>query len=252
METNRSYLLTMKQWENDARERAVKCITEKLVNAGIIKQGQKEVAPAKIRAAFKAAYMPELLAQENKASTGGAGKFTDVANRCLMREARELPMSIDDLRCRNCSLKDVNVYIDANDKQTAGKLNRSRVAVEIKTGAGCLAQAGDVADSWQALADAIDADKLIVWYPASIDGWQDGEIDAVDDAPYFFGTYGQLFDKLAEYNGSVETWLKVCGTAVNFQNVTSSGKKMAFLEELCQQGWDWPLFRDWGRIREKG
>ena len=74
----------------------------------------------------------------------------------------------------------------------------------------------------------------------------------MDDAPYFFGTYGQLFDKLTEYNGSVETWLKVCGTAVNFQNVTSSGKKMAFLEELCQSGWDWPMFRDWGRIREKG
>ena len=252
METTRSYLLTMKQWENEARERAIRGITEKLVSAGIIQQGQKEIAPSKIRAAFKAAYMPELLAQENKASTGGAGKFADVANRCLMREARELPMGIDDLRCRNCSLKDVNVYIDANDQQTAGKLNRSRVAVEIKTGAGCLAQAGDVADSWQALADAIDADKLIVWYPSSLDGWQDGEIDAVDDAPYFFGTYGQLFDKLTEYNGSIDTWLKVCGTAVNFQNVTSSGKKMAYLEELCQQGWDWPMFRDWGRIREKG
>ena len=251
MESKREYLLTMKQWENEARERAIRGITEKLVSAGIIQQGQKEIAPSKIRAAFKAAYMPELLAQETKASTGGAGKFADVANRCLMREARELPMAIDDLRCRNCSMKDINVYIDANDKQTAGKLNRSRVAVEIKTGAGCLAQAGDVADSWQALADAIDADKLIVWYPSSLDGWQDGEIDAVDDAPYFFGTYGQLFDKLTEYNGTIDTWLKVCGTAVNFQNVLSSGKKTAFLEEVCQSGWDWPMFRDWGRIREK-
>ena len=252
MESTKKYLATLKQWEGEARERAVKGISEKLAAAGIIKPGQKEVAPAKIRAAFKAAYMPELLAQETKSSTGGAGKFADVANRCLMREARELPMAIDDLRCRNCSLKDVNVYIDANDQQTAGKLNRSRVAVEIKTGAGCLAQAGDVADSWQALADAINADKLIVWYPSSLDGWQDGEIDAVDDAPYFFGTYGQLFDKRTEYNGSIDTWLKGCGTAVNFQNVSTSGKKMAFREELCQSGWDWPMFRDWGRIREKG
>lgn len=252
MESTRNYLLTMKQWEADARERAIRGISEKLVNAGIIQQGQKEIAPSKIRAAFKAAYMPELLAQETKSSTGGAGKFADVANRCLMREARELPMAIDDLRCRNCSLKDVNVYIDANDQQTAGKLNRSRVAVEVKTGAGCLAQAGDVADSWQALADAVEADKLIVWYPFSIDGWQDGDIDIVDDAQCFFGTYGQLFSLLEGYNGGVETWLKVCGTAVNFQNVTSSGKKMAYLEEVCQQGWDWPMFRDWGRIREKG
>ena len=251
MESSKKYLSFFKQWEAEARENAIKGISEKLAAAGVIKAGQKEIAPAKIRAAFKAAYMPELLAQETKSSTGGAGKFTDVANRCLMREARELAMPIDDMRCRNCSMKDINVYTDANDKHTTETLGRSRVAVEIKTGAGCLAQAGDTAESWQALMNAIETDRLIVWYPFSIEGWQDGELDVVDDSMCFFGTYGQLFDLLESYNGSIETWLKVCGTAVNFQNVTSSGKKMAFLESVCESGWDWPLFRDWGRIREK-
>ena len=251
METTRSYLLTMKQWENEARERAVKGITEKLVSAGIIQQGQKEIAPSKIRAAFKAAYMPELLAQENKASTGGAGKFADVATRCLMREARELPMPVYDLRCRPASVADLFVYTDRMDAKTASLFPSMRVMEEVKTGAGCLAQAGEIAESWGALISAIEGDKTIVWYPFSIPGWQSGDIEVMDDVPYFFGTYGQLFDKLESYNGSVETWLKVCGTAVNFQNVSTSGKKMAFLEELCQSGWDWPMFRDWGRIREK-
>lgn len=252
MESTRNYLLTMKQWEADARERAVKGITEKLVSAGIIQQGQKEIAPSKIRAAFKAAYMPELLAQETKGSTGGAGKFADVATRCLMREARELPMPVYDLRCRPCSVADLFVYTDRMDAKTASLFPSMRVMEEVKTGAGCLAQAGEIAESWGALIAAIEGNKTIVWYPFSIPNWQDGELEAVDDAPYFFGTYAQLFDLLEGYNGKIDTWLKVCGTAVNFQNVMSSGKKLAFLEEVCQQGWDWPMFRDWGRIREKG
>lgn len=251
MESTRNYLATMKQWEANARERAVEGITEKLVAAGIIQQGQKEIAPAKIRAAFKAAYMPELLQQETKGSTGGAGKFADVATRCLMREARGLSMPIYDLRCRPASIADLFVYTDRMDAKTASLFPSMRVMEEIKTGAGCLAQAGEIAESWGALISAIEGNKTIVWYPFSILGWQNGDIEAVDNAPYFFGTYGQLFDLLESYNGSIETWLKVCGTAVNFQNVTSSGKKMAFLEELCQSGWDWPLFRDWGRIRSK-
>lgn len=251
METTKNYLATMAEWERQAKENAVKGISEKLIAAGLIKAGQQEVSPAKIRDAFKAAYLPELMAQEQKASTGGAGKFADVANRCLMREARELPIPIADLRCRGCSLKDISVYIDSKDYQTVERLNRSRVSVEVKTGAGCLAQGVDLPESWQALINAVESDRYIVWYPFSIEGWQGGDIDVIDNAPYFFGTYEQLFDLLEGYNGSIDTWLKTCGSAVNFQNVTTSGKKMAFLEEVCEHGFNWPLFRDWGRIRIK-
>ena len=207
METTRNYLATMKQWEADARERAVKGITEKLVKAGIIQQGQKEIAPAKIRAAFKAAYMPELLQQETKGSTGGAGKFADVATRCLMREARGLAMPIYDLRCRPASIADLFVYTDRMDAKTASLFPSMRVMEEIKTGAGCLAQAGEIAESWGALIAAIENGKTIVWYPFSIPGWQNGDIEAVDDAPYFFGTYGQLFDLLEGYNAVSYTHL---------------------------------------------
>lgn len=251
METTKKYLEQFANWEREAGERAYAGTLDKLIQAGLAQQGQKEIAPAKIRAAFKAAYLPELLAQESKASTGGAGKFADVANRALMNEARERPMSIADLHCRTSSQKDIFVSLDTSDTKTA-QLGKSRAAVEVKTGAGVLAQGVDEADSWRILAEAVRDDKLIVWYPLGVPDWQDGELDAVDDMPYFFGTYSQLFGMLEGYGKGLQTWLKVCGTAVNFQNVTSSGKKVAFLEEATETaGYDWPMFRDWGRLRDK-
>ena len=252
MLATKTYLAQFKDWEKEARTRASVEIMHTLVEAGVIQLGQQEVGPEKIESAFKAAYLPELLRQEQKSSTGGAGKFADVANRCLMRIAREQAMPIADLRCRPASCPDIYVYPDGEDLTSHNIVNgRSRVAVEMKTGAGQLAIASELAESWFILSRAIETGKMIVWYPFGIQGWQGGELEVVDDMPYFFGTYDQLFDKLAGYNGDIKTWLKVCGNCVNFQNVTSSGKKMAFLEELCQSGWDWPLFRDWGRIREK-
>ena len=245
MLATKAYLAQFKDWEKEARARASMEIMKTLVEAGIIQSGQQEIGPEKIESAFKATYLPELLRQEEKSSTGGAGKFADVANRCLMRIAREQAMPIADLRCRPASCPDIFVYPDGNDLTSCNVLGgRSRVAVEMKTGAGQLAIASELAESWFILSRAIETEKMIVWYPFGIQGWQDGELGVVDDMPCFFGTYGQLFDKLAEYNGDVKTWLKVCGSCVNFQNVTSSGKKMAFLEELCQTGYDWPLFRN--------
>lgn len=252
MLATKNYLAQFKDWEKEARARASIEIMNTLVEAGIIQPGQQEVGPEKIKSAFKATYLPELLRQEQKSSTGGAGKFADVANRCLMRIAREQAMPIADLRCRTASCPDIFVYPDSEDLTSRNIVNsRSRVAVEMKTGAGQLAIASELAESWFILSRAIETGKMIVWYPFGIQGWQDGELEIVDDMPYFFGTYDQLFSLLEGYNGSIGTWLKVCGSCVNFQNVTSSGKKMAFLEELCQSGWDWPMFRDWGRIREK-
>lgn len=251
METTKTYLQTLKAREQEARENAVKGITEKLLAAGLIRPGQKEIGPEKIETAFRVAYMPELLNQEAKNSTGGAGKFTDTGNRCLMRIARWLSMPIYDLRCRPCSVADMFVYTDRQDAQTASVFPSIRVAEEVKTGAGCLAYAGELAESWGALVQAIETGKTIVWYPFSVHGWQDGDLSRIDSAPHFFGTYKQLFDLLETYNGSIDTWLKVCGQGVNFQNVNTSGKKSAFLEYVCEQGWDWPTFRDWGRIRTK-
>lgn len=251
METTKSYIETLREWEAQARERATVGISEKLMAAGIIKAGQKEVGPEKIRDAFAAACMPELLRQEEKASTGGGGKFADIANRCLMREARELAMPIYDLRCRGVSQPDITVFVDSNDEKTVEFFGRTRSTAELKTGAGCLAGAGELAASWYALIRAIETNKLIIWYPYGIQGWQNGNIDCIDEMPYFFGTYRKLFNLLSEYNGGIGTWLKACGENVNFQNVTTSGKKMAYLETVCENGFDWPMFRDWGRIRTK-
>lgn len=251
MESTKSYIETLREWEAQARERATVGISEKLVTAGIIKAGQKEIAPEKIRDAFAAACMPELLRQEEKASTGGGGKFADIANRCLMREARELAMPIYDLRCRGVSQPDITVFADTNDEKTVEFFGRTRTTAELKTGAGCLAGAGELAASWYALIRAIETNRLIIWYPYGINGWQEGNIDTIDETPYFFGTYRGLFNLLSQYNGGIGTWLKACGENVNFQNVRTSGKKMAYLETVCEQGFDWPMFRDWGRIRTK-
>ena len=139
MESTKTYLQTLKARAQEAREKAVAGITEKLLAAGLIRPGQKEIGPEKIEAAFRAAYMPELLKQEEKNSTGGAGKFTDTGNRCLMRIARWLSMPIYDLRCRPCSVADMFVYTDGQDAQTASVFPAVRVAEEVKTGAGCLA-----------------------------------------------------------------------------------------------------------------
>ena len=251
METTKTYIETLREWEAQARERATVGISEKLAAAGIIKAGQKEVGPEKIRDAFAAACMPELLRQEEKASTGGGGKFADIGNRCLMREARGLAMPIYDLRCRGVSQPDITIFLDGNDEKTVEFFGRTRSTAELKTGAGCLAGAGELAASWYALIRAIETNKLIIWYPYGINGWQEGNIDTIDETPYFFGTYRKLFNLLSEYNGGIGTWLKECGENVNFQNIRTSGKKMAYLETVCEQGFDWPLFRDWGRIREK-
>lgn len=251
MESTKTYIETLREWEAQARERATVGISEKLIAAGLIKAGQKEIAPEKIRDAFAAACMPELLRQEEKASTGGGGKFADIGNRCLMREARGLAMPIYDLRCRGVSQPDITIFIDGNDEKTVEFFGRTRSTAELKTGAGCLAGAGELAASWYALIRAIETNKLIIWYPYGINGWQEGNIDTIDETPYFFGTYRKLFNLLSEYNGGIETWLKACGENVNFQNIRTSGKKMAYLETVCEQGFDWPLFRDWGRIRNK-
>lgn len=251
MESTKSYIETLREWEAQARERATVGISEKLVTAGIIKAGQKEIAPEKIRDAFAAACMPELLRQEEKASTGGGGKFADIGNRCLMREARELAMPIYDLRCRGVSQPDITVFADTNDEKTVEFFGRTRSTAELKTGAGCLAGAGELAASWYSLIRAIETNRLIIWYPYGINGWQEGNIDTIDETPYFFGTYRGLFNLLSQYNGGIGTWLKACGENVNFQNVRTSGKKMAYLETVCEQGFDWPMFRDWGRIRTK-
>lgn len=240
------------QCEAEAEQRAYENIIGELVKAGIAKPGQQELAPAKLEAALRAVVLPELVRQDGLKSTGGAGKYNDVAQRMLYHVNRDTAMRVIDLRCRPLSMADISVIIDNEDKRTAGIFGgKARVGVEQKTGAGALAQTEDELVSWRLLARACDEGKLICWFPFSIPNWQEGKLDELDDVPYFFGTYEMLFATLYQYREDIRTWLKVCGSAVNFQNVLSSGKKVAFLEEACETGWDWPLFRDWGRIRSK-
>lgn len=240
------------QCEAEAEARAYEGIINVLVKAGLAKQGQQELAPSKLEQALQAVVLPELIRQDGLKSTGSAGKYNDIAQRMVYHIDRDTPMRIVDLRCRPLSMADITVPVDEKDSKTAVLLGgKARIAVEQKTGAGALAQTEDELVSWRLLAKACDEGKFICWFPFSIPNWQSGKLEDLDSIPYFFGTYEMLFAALYEYREDIRTWLKVCGTAVNFQNITSSGKKMAFLEGVCENGWNWPMFRDWGRIREK-
>lgn len=240
------------QMEEEAEERAYNSIIGELEKVGLAKRGQQELAPAKLEDALRAVVLPELVRQDGLKSTGSAGKYNDIAQRMLYHINRDTPMRIIDLRCRPLSLADISVVVDSSDKRTTEALDgKNRIGVEQKTGAGALAQTEDELVSWKMLARACDEGKTICWFPFSIPDWQEGKLETLDDVPHFFGTYEMLFSVLYQYKEDIKTWLKVCGNAVNFQNVMTSGKKIAFLEEACEGGWDWPLFRDWGRIREK-
>lgn len=242
----------IKAMEEEAEARAYGKIIGALVDEGLANYGQILIGPQKLQKALKKVILPELIRQDGLKSTGSAGKYNDIAQRMLYHINRDTSMEIVDLRCRPLSMSDITVIIDTADKRTAEAMDgKTRVGVEQKTGAGALAQTEDELISWKMLARACDEGKLICWFPFSIPDWQEGNLETLDDVPYFFGTYDMLFSTLYQYKEDIKTWLKVCGNAVNFQNVATSGKKIAFLEEACEGGWDWPLFRDWGRIREK-
>lgn len=242
----------IKAMEEEAEARAYGKIIGALVDEGLANYGQILIGPQKLQKALRKVVLPELIRQDGLKSTGGAGKYNDIAQRMLYHINRDTCMEIIDLRCRPLSMADITVVIDTTDKRTAEAMDgKARVGVEQKTGAGALAQTEDELISWKMLERACDEGRLICWFPFSIPNWQEGNLDTLDDVPYFFGTYDMLFSTLYQYREDIRTWLKVCGNAVNFQNVTTSGKKIAFLEEACEGGWNWPLFRDWGRIREK-
>lgn len=216
-------------------------IAQDLVNAGILENPAQRTVMAeyKIRE-IMARYQQELMAEAGKGSTGYKGKFADVANRVLMAMNNGRAVPLHWFSCRMAGK--VDIYVTGAD----GK----RYAVEIKTGAGELGRGDTLEEAHRAIADACDANKLIVWYPFidEFDALVADALDEFDSTFHLFMPVGQLFDLLEEYNGNIDTWLREPNeNTVNFQNLKSE-KKRKFLRKLAAESYDWPTFRDFGKV----
>lgn len=217
-------------------------IALKLTDAGILENpAQRSItSEAKIRQIMRQ-YQKELEAEMLKKSTGYKGKFADVANRVLMAMNNGRAVPLHWFACRTAGK--VDIYVTGAD----GK----RYAVEIKTGAGELARADTLEEAYAGLADACDAEKLIVWYPFidEFNALAEDALDEFDSMFHIFLPVGELMDLLKEYNGNIDTWLREPNeNTVNFQNLKSE-RKRKFLRKLASQhSYDWPTFRDFGKV----
>lgn len=216
-------------------------IAQDLTDAGILENpAQRSVSTENKIRQIMARYQDELRAEMLKGSTGYKGKFADVANRVLMAMNNGRAIPLHWFACRTAGK--VDIFVTGED----GK----RYAVEIKTGAGELARADTLEEAHRAIADACDANKLIVWYPFidEFDALAPDALDEFDSTFHLFMPVGQLFDLLKEYNGNIDTWLREPNeNTVNFQNLRSE-KKRKFLRKLAAESYDWPTFRDYGKV----
>lgn len=230
----------MKAAEHEAKK--AEKIARKLVNEGILESpAQRSItSEAKIRRIVRQ-YQKELEAEKLKKSTGYKGKFADVANRVLMAMNNGRAVPLHWFACRTAGK--VDIYVTGED----GK----RYAVEVKTGAGELARAETLEQAYEGLADACDAEKLIVWYPFidEFDALAEDALDEFDSMFHIFLPIGELMERLKEYNGDIDTWLREPNkNTVNFQNLRSETKRK-FLRKLAfQHSYDWPTFRDYGKV----
>lgn len=247
-----------KKFRNKAREekenRAAKIAVD-LYNNGIISNtAQRSISGETIRKAWENYCKGELARQAEgkdgkRGSTGTFGKAADSFNRCKKAYNRELSLDIVDIACRPAGLVDITIQCDEKARET---LEKSRVTCELKSGGGCVASGASIDECWQVIADACDAGKWIVWYfdyrgfdVMAADAW-----DKFDELPCIFLPMDTLAYHLEEFKGNVETWFKVNGeTTINFQTVLTSEKKTSWLYHIYDEySFDWPTFRDWGKL----
>lgn len=227
----------------EKENRAAKIAVD-LYEHGIIKHtSQRQISGDAIRMAWENYVSGELSRQAEKGSTGTFGKAADSFNRCKKAEARGLALDIVDIACRPAGQPDITIQCDDD---AAGMLEKSRIVVELKSGGGCVANGISIDECWQVLADACEAGKWLVWYfDPSMRGWE-----KFDENPCIFLPMDELVYRLEEFKGDMLTWFKVNGeTCINFQSVINSGKKLSWLYHIYDQhSYDWPTFRDTGKL----
>lgn len=166
-------------------------------------------------------YKRELIRQDGEGSTGSYGKFFEVSTRIEWSILHNIPYAIDDVKSRNCKLTDMTAKIDG-----------ANVSIELKTGHGAIVQGADRAECLREFAKLLKSNKLFVW-------------DYLKDGCPMCYRVADLFAKLEEYNGAIETWLVwkdgngERSTALSFQTFHTSKKKMAHLEAMAFDSYDW-------------
>lgn len=240
----------------ERENRAAKIALDLYENGIISNTSQRSISGEKLRMAWENYVWGELARQAEgkdgkRGSTGTIGKACDSGDRLKMADARGYSVDIVDIACRPAGLPDITVQCD---EQAAETLEKSRIIVEGKTGGGCLVNGSSVDECWGIIADACDAGKWIAWRfdvkgldVMAADGWEQ-----LDETPCIFLPMDELCHYLDEYKGgdNLETWFKVNGeTAINFQTVESSAKKKSWLYKIYNEySYDWPVFRDWGKL----
>lgn len=239
---------------NKERANKERKIAEGLFSAGIIESPmQKSISSESAIYRAVAEYQRQLQVEKDKDSTGTVGKFCDVADRVLMNLHRDHAIPVSWFACRGAGQADITVYID--DEKTADAIGKTRVNVEGKTGAGVLAAGADIAECYDLLSDACDAGKWFLWRydVTNFDPLATDALDEIDYLPHIFLPTDELFAKLESYNGTIDTWLREPNaTTVNFQSLKTSAKKRKFLQELAMDSYDWPTFRDYGKLVKQG
>lgn len=238
------------QKSDEWKENRASLLAQSMLDYGVISSiAQRTISGGSIRTAYEWYLSTTLTEQDAKGSTGSKGKALDMGNRALYNFHRERPMHIADCACRPAGTPDIVITLA---DETAEKLEKSRVNVEVKSGGGCVASGATRDECLQVMAYACEAEKWLVWY-FDVDSFHINAADAwhaIDRLPAIFLPVDHLLHYLEEYNGKLDTWFKFNGeTLYNFQNPTSSAKKLDFLYDLYEKySFDWPTFRDEGRL----
>ena len=240
-----------KQKANENKENRASVVAVDLYRAGIIKDTTIRTLANRdsIKKAVIHYVMRELASQKEKGSTATIGKTADSWNRAKKAIARGLSVDLVDIPCRPAGQYDIMVGCD---DEAAEMLGKSSTAVEIKTGGGTLINGATRDECWDILAEACKAQKWVAWYfdVRGFDPFAEKAWDKFDELPCIFLNADELLYRLKEYGKDVETWFKFNGdTALNFQTVINSEKKTTFLYHILDDySYDWPTFRDTGRL----
>ena len=197
-------------------------LRNELLTAGLIKTfEQKYLYTEESKRMALDWYARELVRQDGEGSTGSYGKLFEVSTRIEWSILHKTPYAIDDVKSRNCKLNDMTAKID-------GAVHR----IELKTGHGAIVQGADRAECLAEFAKLLKSNKLFVW-------------DYLKDGCPMCYKVADLFAKLEEYNGEIDTWLVwkdgngERSTALSFQTFHTSKKKMAHLEGMAFESYDW-------------
>ena len=214
-------LLTMSFTE--ATHDHMRTLRERLYNKGLISTPEQTyLYTAEAKKEALAWYLESLQAEAEKGSTGWRGKYFEVRTRIAWSIANDTRYAINDVKCRPSGLADMRVKIDGTN-----------VAIELKTGTGCLAYGADFNECITNLNKLVKQNPLMVWL------WDE------EEEPLTMRV-ADLLKALETYNGGIDTWLlfddgakrKDGQHSIRFQNYQSK-KKMEHLAKIAFDSYDW-------------